>query len=250
MQACVCELTSVICFEHQLVQFRRRVLVEIDLNPLGNRCSRAQYRLVHRASKRRATVPHSHPLSDPGALLWHETLFSYSPTRPAVMLLPPPDYSCTHAVIGCTTSKQEQMRWKKNGGREWKKTVQMKITINWKIKESEMFFFVIQNHYVLYEISIRPKFTQEKKYVVASDYARVQTCALCTSDTSTALKFTLCTYAIRKTTYGNDQNYNIKVFSRRKWKNVNALLAFVSHKPKYSMTHSEWNESDTILLCK
>lgn len=88
-------LTSVICSEHQLVQFQRHALVEIDLNPLGNRCNRAQYKLVHRVNMRPTMEPHSHPLSDPGVLLWHETLFSYSPKRRAVMLQPLPDYSCT-----------------------------------------------------------------------------------------------------------------------------------------------------------
>lgn len=144
-------LTSVICSEHQLVQFQRHALVEIDLNPLGNRCNRAQYKLVHRVNMRPTMEPHSHPLSDPGVLLWHETLFSYSPKRRAVMLQPLPDYSCTahkFAVSELRIITKWRHEHNSDTHRKTRKeyNAQMKITINWKIKEFVVCLFFVFPH--------------------------------------------------------------------------------------------------------
>lgn len=126
--------TSVICSERQPVQFQRHAPAEIDLNPLGNRYNRAQYKLVHRVNMHPTMEPHSHPLSDPGVLLWHEILFSYSPKRRAVMLQPLPDYSCKPECVWVDQIEKERNEKRKHNA-------QMKITIvNWEIKESLLFY--------------------------------------------------------------------------------------------------------------
>lgn len=202
---CLCVLTSVICSEHQLVQFRRYALVEIDLNPLGNRYNRVQYRLVHRVNKRPTMVPHSHPLSDPGALLWHETLFSYSPKRPAVMLQQLPDYSCTQSSGYNNETGTNAIFFINKNGREKKFTNE-----NYdKLENKRVWNVLFLYHFILYDKHY-PKFTQKNKYVVASVYAHVHMLVVCAQAHTFTFTFTLY---IRQTTYGNDQNYNIKVFS-------------------------------------